>query len=232
MIHKTGRPITLCHLGTHTRYRRCSLRSNAFDPGRQRTRPSSEAASGNATTKIGTVCTRAVLELVDQKPFASWSADELSAVLYVVARDNEMEYLSREIRERAGDLLLDLAEASLRVGEPEARWQLATELGYASTGAARRDQLLLRLARDEDEYVRRRSLQSLARLGSPATEQVALEAWSRPDESQQWARMMALWALHRVGSARLEPLLAEAERDDRPYLSGYAEKIRSGDVDP
>ena len=173
----------------------------------------------------------AVLGFVGRSPFPSWSAEELSAVLYALARDNWAEHLSREIAGRDDDLLLDLAEASLRVGEPDAKWQLAAQLEHARTDAARRDQLLLTLARDEDEYVRRRSFKALARLGSPATEQLALEAWSRPDESQQWARMMALWALHRVGSARLEPLLAEAEREERPYLSEYAAKVRNGDVE-
>lgn len=174
----------------------------------------------------------AVLGFLDRKPFSSWSEEELSAVLYAIARDNDMEHLSREIAGRGDGLLLDLAEASLRVGEPDARWQLAARLGHATADAARRDQLLLTLARDVNEYVRRRSLEALARLGSPATEQLALEAWSRPDESQQWSRMMALWALHRVGSTQLDRLLAEAELDQIANLSQYAAKVRSGDVDP
>ncbi len=173
----------------------------------------------------------AVLGFVDRKPFPLWSAEELTAVLYALARDNEMEHLSRQMAERGGDLLLDLSEASVRVGEAEARWQLATQLEHAGANSARQDQVLLKLARDENEYVRRRSLHVLARLGSPMTEELALEAWSRPDESQQWARMMALWALHRIGSAQLDRLLAEAERDERPYLSGYAAKVRIGDID-
>ena len=75
------------------------------------------------------------------------------------------------------------------------------------------------------------SLLTLARLRSPATEQLALEAWSRSDESQQWARMAALWALYRVGSDQLERLLAEAEQDERPSLARYAAKVRTGEVE-
>ncbi len=67
----------------------------------------------------------ATLAFVDEGPFASWSPGELAAVLYAVARDHEMEHLSREIRDRGDELLINLAEASLRVGEPDARWQLA-----------------------------------------------------------------------------------------------------------
>ena len=69
-----------------------------------------------------------------------------------------------------------------------------------------------------------------ARTASPATERLALEAWSRPDESQQWARVNALWALPRLGSPHLEPLLAAAERVDQPHLSAFASKFRRGEV--
>jgi hypothetical protein len=41
--------------------------------------------------------------------------------------------------------------------------------------------------------------------------------------------MMALYCLHKLGSPRLEPLVAEAERDARQYLRGYAERIRRGE---
>ncbi|WP_437681449.1 hypothetical protein [Sorangium sp. So ce131] len=35
-----------------------------------------------------------------------------------------------------------------------------------------------------------------------------------------------------LGSPSLEPLLAEAERDERQHLRGYAERVRRGEVDP
>jgi hypothetical protein len=89
---------------------------------------------------------------------------------------------------------------------------------------------LLAFARDGDEYVRRRALESLARLGSAHTERVALDEWDRPHEHQQWARMNALWALHKVGSAALHRLLEDAERDPREHLSGFARRLRAGDV--
>lgn len=72
------------------------------------------------------------------------------------------------------------------------------------------------------------ALGALARLGSPMVEELALEAWHRPDEHQEWARMMALECLHSLGSPHLQPLLAEAERDERQYLRSYAERLRRG----
>lgn len=172
-----------------------------------------------------------VSKFLDERPFGSWSADELSAVLYAIARDNEIEFLSSELGSRSDDLLMNLTEAALQHGEADAKWQLATQLVHA-TDAERREQLLQKLAGDENEYVRRRALQSLARTRSPTTEKFALNAWSRADEAQEWARMNALWALHHIGSSRLDMLLTEAERDERPYLSAYAAKVRNGEVDP
>ena len=174
----------------------------------------------------------AVLEFVGTRPLPGWSAEELRAVLYAIARDNEIEYLAGEIRSRGAELLLALAGAAIDIDEPEAKWQLAEQLGHLEEAGAESEQLLLKLVRDESEYVRRRSLSALARLGSSRVEEIALAAWHRPDEHQQYARMVAMWSLHRVGSPHLETLLTEAEQDERPYLSEYAKKVRRGEVDP
>lgn len=174
---------------------------------------------------------RAFLEFVDGVPFALWSVEERISVLYVIARDNEMEYLVREIKDRSAELLLDVSDAALEIGEADAKWQLATQLGYLAKNTARQETLLLQFANDGHEYVRRRSLQSLARIRSSETEKLALEAWSRPDESQQWARMNALWALYQIESRKLESLLACVEMDGRPYLMEFAAKIRRGEVE-
>jgi len=174
----------------------------------------------------------ATVQFVSARPMAAWSAEELEAVLYTIARDNEMQYLSREIRERRPDTLLSLALAAVERGEPDAKWQLAEELGHLGKARREAERLLLILARDADEYVRRRSLGSLARLDSAAVEELALAEWHREGDNQQWSRMNALWSLQRVGSPRLEALLAEAEQDERSYLSGYAGRVRRGQVNP
>ena len=171
----------------------------------------------------------AVLEFVAGRTFESWSEAELRAVLYAIARDNEIQHLARQIRECHPHLVVPLARAALAVGERDDRWQLAVELGHLRPSEDI-EPLLLAMARDEHEYVRRQALQSLLRAGSPAVEELAVVAWHRPDEDQEWARMMALHCLHKLGSVRLEPLLAEAERDTRQYLRGYAERIRRGEA--
>jgi len=172
----------------------------------------------------------AVAAFIEARPIALWSSEETRAVLYAIARDNEIEHLAREVRCRHPEILIELARASIHEGEPDARWQLAEELGRAGP-LSDVEAILLELARDDAEYVRRRALAALARLGSTSAEALALEAWDRPDPNQQWARMMALWCLHRIGSSHLEPKLVEAEHDGREYLAGYARKIRNGEID-
>jgi hypothetical protein len=173
----------------------------------------------------------AVLVFVRTRPFESWSAEELEAVLYAIARDNESQHLVGQIREGHAECLVPLAEAAVEMGEPDAKWQLAEELGDLGQAGGEAERLLVRLAGDGAEYVRRKAGQALARIGSASAEEVALAAWHRPDECQQWARMMALWCLHRVASPHLTRLLDDAERDERPYLSAYAKRIRNGEIE-
>jgi HEAT repeat protein len=169
-----------------------------------------------------------VLKFVASRPLASWSDVELQAVLYAIARDNESQCLASDIRQEHPELVPPLARAALQIGEKDDRWQLAVELGKLGA-SAEVEQLLLELASDNCEYVRRQALRSLLMVGSPAVESLALAAWRRPDEHQEWARMMALFCLNTIASPHLESLLAEAERDTRQYLRGYAERIRRGD---
>lgn len=169
----------------------------------------------------------AVLGFVARQPFEAWSEADLRDVLYAIARDNETQHLAREIRERHPELLPPLVRAAMAQGERDDRWQLAVELGHA--GGADAEALLLELAADPHEYVRRMALQSLTHLRSPAAERLALEAWHRPGPDQEWARMMALWSLNELESPRLASLLEDAERDERQYLRGYAERMRRGD---
>jgi hypothetical protein len=174
----------------------------------------------------------AVLGFVDAVPFRSWTPEQVQAVLFAVARDNEMQHLAGEIRARHPETLVALARAAVGLGERDAKWQLAEELGQLGQGGGDAERVLVAWSRDEEEYLRRRSLQALARLGSPAVEELALEEWGRPGENQQWSRISILWCLHRIGSPHLPPLLAAAERDERPYLSAFAKKVRQGEVDP
>jgi hypothetical protein len=170
----------------------------------------------------------AVLSHVAASPPEAWSDEELQAVLYALARDNESEHLAEEICLRHPATLVALANAALVRGEPDARWQLAEQLGHLGHAGDEAERLLLSLASDEAEYVRRRALGALVRVGSPAVERLALDAWHRQDEHQEWARMMALDCLHRIGSPHRERLRAEAEQDERQHLRDFARRIPQG----
>jgi hypothetical protein len=97
------------------------------------------------------------------QPFSSWSDDELRAVLYILARDNEIGEIAGCLRYRNLELLGPVTHAALALGERDARWQLAEQLGRLGVSGGDAKELLVVLARDEDEYVRRRALRSSAR---------------------------------------------------------------------
>lgn len=159
----------------------------------------------------------------------SWSEDETKDLLYILARDNEDEVIANELKQRS-EVALFLASKSLEGSDWDARWQLADVLGHLSPDA-RIEPLLLRFANDEEEYVRRRALQSLTRLGSSQVEQLALREWNRESQTQQWARMNALSCWNSLNSPLLEPHLREAEASDMEHLADYARRLRSGEVD-
>lgn len=171
----------------------------------------------------------AVLSFVANRPFESWSRNEQQAVLYAIARDNEFQYLVGEICKSHPEVICDLTRTALVVGERDDRWQLAVELANLGRTDPEVEGLLLILAGDDHEYVRRNSLQSLLRIGSPAVEKLAVAEWYRPDEDQEWSRMNALYCLHTLGSPQLQVLLVHAENDSRQHLRGYAERIRRGE---
>ncbi|HWE92899.1 MAG TPA: HEAT repeat domain-containing protein [Tepidisphaeraceae bacterium] len=174
----------------------------------------------------------AVMHFVENVAMDRWSDEQMHAVLDAIHYDDEHLYLAREIGERRPDLLIPLAKASMKPGSGyAARWQLADQIGRMRDPSPAREEVLLRFAHDEEEYVRRRAIQSLARIGSAAAGPLVLKAWSEETDAQQWTRMMTLWVLHRIGSPRLEDLLAQAERDQRPHLSEYARKVRRGEVE-
>jgi HEAT repeat protein len=154
----------------------------------------------------------------------------LTDLLYLLARDNECQHVARCIAPLPVDSVIFLAEQCADSGEPDARWQLAVRLGGIPSGpeAHRIEGVLLAFMRDEDEYVRRRSLTALALRGSPATERLALAAWEERHDAQQWTRMNALEALDRVKSAHLAGLLRDAAADPRPHLSAFARNMLSG----
>lgn len=172
----------------------------------------------------------AVLQFFEGRPIESWSRQETQAVLYAIARDNEIEYLAGEVVDVSPALLVPLTRCALELGEADARWQLAVQLGRVGRRGGVEEELLLRLLEDDVEYVRRRALGALAQFGSAHVEQAALREWERADPHQEPARIMCLWSLHRVGSPLLSRLLASAEHDPSEHLREYVDRVRRGEI--
>jgi HEAT repeat protein len=170
---------------------------------------------------------KAVLEFIATHPSISeWSTEDIHLVLYALARDNECQYIAEQLRECYPENLIQLAAQSIELGEPDAKWQLAEELGWLQLDKAKTEAILIELAHDSDEYVRRRALMALARIKSEFAEDLALKIWHQSHENQEWSRMAVLWCLNEIDSSRFEALCLEAELDSRPYLSEYAKKAR------
>lgn len=161
----------------------------------------------------------------------NWKSNEVEDLLYIAAQDWGCGMIVGRYLKQWPESLLFLAAHSLEASDWDARWQIADVLGHLSPDP-RIEPLLLRFANDEQEYVRRRALQSLARVSSPQAEQLALREWNRECETQQWARMNALSCWHHINSPLLEPHLREAEASDMQYLADYARRLRDGQTEP
>jgi HEAT repeats len=170
---------------------------------------------------------KAVLDFVaTHLSINEWSTEHLHLVLYALARDNECQHIAKQLREYYPGILIQLASLSIKLGEPDAKWQLAKELGQIQLDEVKTETILIELAEDSDEYVRRQALMSLARIKSKFAESLAIKIWHMSHENQEWSRMAVLWCLNKIDSSHFETLRLEAELDSRSYLSEYAKKAR------
>lgn len=164
----------------------------------------------------------AFLTFLDQTDKANWDEQDWQNVLYAVARDNENKYFIGAISDDPS-LLKSVSLKVLESDETDARWQIAECLGREAE-LEFAEPILLILAEDADEYVRRRSLWALSVLGSKEVERLAILAW---ETGLLYQRIGALHALSEIGSTKLHHFLALAIQDGRPYLVSNALKLRA-----
>jgi hypothetical protein len=160
---------------------------------------------------------------IENSDYKEWSVKDKNDLLYVIARDNEAQYLSSEISKIPHRLLL-LAKAALNSNEVDAKWQLAEELGEVQELHKEAEECLLSFVKDSEEYVSRIALMALANLSSLHTEELCVKAWETGHEYQ---RIAVLESLKRVSSNKLSEYLVLAIEDGRKYLVNYASKIIS-----
>lgn len=170
-------------------------------------------------------------EIYDAFPLAvdaagpeKWSRELIDALLYALARDNEMLVLKRELEARP-QCLLALARAAVDSPEEYARSQLATSLGDVSDfDREEAESLLMRYVRVGGEYASRMALLALGRRKSPHADAEACRAW---ETGHDYQRMAALDVLAAVRSSKLEWYLALARRDGRKHLVDFANELAS-----
>jgi HEAT repeat protein len=167
----------------------------------------------------------AVTAYVTDSKVEEWDEVVAALLLYAIARDNELEHIAGQLR-KTPEKLYALAQAAVRSGEKDAKWQMAEQLAHCP-GQEGTEALLLVLATDPEEYVRRRALMALGRIKSSHVETLVEQAWDSGDEYQ---RMAVLDALHSVQSKKLAVYLDMARADGRQYLIAFANRIRRGEV--
>lgn len=160
-------------------------------------------------------------------PCSTWTQEQTEAILYIIARDNEMEELARQVAEKQ-DVLFLLSKQSFEHGESDVKWQLASKLSLCKD-KAKAEELLLQYVQDENEYVNRRALMTLAKTGSKQTEKYCQLAWDRDiyGEMQEYQRIAVLHSLDTIHSVLLPKYIELAQKDGRKYLLMYAIKIAS-----
>jgi hypothetical protein len=163
----------------------------------------------------------AVLESV---PPNAWGEGCRANLLYAIARDNEMEWISQQLAGKP-DALVELARLAIDSSEPDAKWQIAAQLGTLSTHKDKAEEVLLRLVDDTDEYVSRRALLALGALKSQHAEHLAERAWLTGHEYQ---RIAALWVLKDVAPSKLPKYLRLADEDGRKFVVENARKCANG----
>lgn len=151
-----------------------------------------------------------------------WRDEDIADLLYAIARDNEMELLAEEIG-KDETTLLALSSHALTSRESDAKWQLEVQLGNVLDNTKEAEAILLKLVRDENEYVSRRSLLCLGKMKSVHAEELAGRAWETGHEYQ---RIVALWVLKEVSSPRLSDYIAKAMEDGRESVVRRAIEVR------
>lgn len=161
------------------------------------------------------------IRFIEQTDCNHWSDSEIQDVLFILARDNESEILIDELSKHRKCFFFLLKEA-VGCDEPDAKWQFADRLGNVDYKFDDVEPFLVLFLKDSNEYVRRRALLALARIGSTQTEAWAEVAWNTGDEYQ---RIAALHSLHMIGSNRLEHFIALARQDGREFLLKNAAEL-------
>lgn len=168
---------------------------------------------------------KAYLGVIKNIPYTHAADLLLDELLYAIARDNECSSLISETLHYPGWFAL-LCQSSIQTNYINAKWQFAEYL-RDYRGEKNIKDLIFHFLAAENEYTERMALQSLPEIYPEQVEKYAVHFWNRQKyDADEYQKMMALYALHRVKSPLLEHYLIEAEKTDYKYLINYTHEIR------
>lgn len=144
-------------------------------------------------------------------------------LLYIIARDNETEYLASILDD---NFLSILTEQSITNGQRDDKWQLAVQL-YKLADKQKATALLEKLVNDDEEYVNRRALMELAKLNSEKVEYYAEKFWNKDQygDMEEYQKIAVLQSLHTINSKLLVNYIDLAKQSGQKYLIDFAEKL-------
>ena len=154
-----------------------------------------------------------------------WSNEEQEKLLYIIARDNESEFISENLPE---DALLKLTQTAVIKAPDDAKWQLIIQLHRLQDKKAAFSYLEIFIT-DPHEYVVRRTLMEMAKMKHPRTEEYCQKLWDKNTygEMEEYQRIAILFSLHEIKSERLLYYLEQAKTGGGKYLVNAALKIKA-----
>lgn len=165
----------------------------------------------------------AFLNFIESKSPAELSETEITDLLYIIARDNEIEDLIEAVALKR-ELFVLLLSHVIDSAENDAKWQFAVAIGQNTLNQNLAEDALLKLVNDAHEYTSRMALRSLGKIGSSKTETLCKRAW---ETNHEYQRIMALWVLKEIDSEELQKYLELALFDGRKYIVQNAIEIKN-----
>lgn len=167
----------------------------------------------------------AYLEIIEKYTTAAASIGEelIDDLLYVIARDSECSHLLIQTLQYP-QWFETLCRHSITTEYYNARWQFAEQIGNYK-GESDIKELLFSFIESGDEYTERMALQSLCEHFPEQAEAYAVKFWNRNIyREDEYQKIMALYALHRINSPLLKKYVAKAYETEYCYLKKWADK--------
>ena len=165
----------------------------------------------------------AYLDIIEKYMPESIEEELIDDMLYIIARDSECSHLLIQTLQYPQWFEV-LCRHSISTDYYNARWQFAEQIGNYKGESDIKD-LLFCFIESGDEYTERMALQSLCEHFPEQAESYAVKFWNRNIYNEdEYQKIMALYALHRIKSPLLKKYVAKAYETEYCYLKGWADK--------